>query len=359
MLKDPKSMKELEHHAEQELLALLQQVPTITLVDIETEASNRDQGVDVVAHIEVGGKPHTLVCEVKSTGQPRHVRTALLQLRNYAAHHERSIPVFVAPYLSPESQALCREGGVGFLDLEGNVRIVFDGIFIERQVANKPSAERRDLKSIFKPKSAQVLRVMLRDPSRPWRVTDLAAAADVSVGHVSNVRTALLDREWGKVSDEGLYLLKPNSLVEEWRTAYEPPSATSLPFYTTLHGSELEKAARGLLRAEGTTGLAMLASFSAANWLAPYGRIGTQYFYTDKRGLETLKVGLKLQSSAKGENVVVNVLKDPGLFRDAFEPAAGVFCTSPVQTYLDLAHAGERGREAAEHLKEEKLLWLK
>lgn len=359
MLKYLESMKSLEHQAAQEFLALLQQVPAITLVDIETEEFSRNEGVDVVAHIKVGEKLHTLVCEVKSTGQPRHVRSALLQLRNYAAHHERSVPVFVAPYLSPESQALCREEGVGFLDLEGNVRIVFDGIFIERQVANKPAAERRDLKSIFKPKSAQVLRVMLRDPSRPWRVTDLAAAADVSIGHVSNVRTALLDREWGKVSDDGLYLSEPNLLVEEWRAAYEPPSATLLPFYTTLHGSELEKATRGLLRAEGMTGLAMLASFSAANWFAPYGRTGTQYFYADKRGLETLKAGLKLQSSAKGENVIVNVLKDPGLFRDAVEPAKGVFCTSPVQTYLDLAHAGERGREAAEHLKEEKLLWLK
>ena len=148
MLKDTELVKALERQAEQALVALLKQVPTITLVDIETEASNREQNV-VVSHIEVGGKPHTLVCEVKSTGQPRHVRTALLQLRDYAANHERSIPVFVAPYLSPESQALCREGGVGFLDLEGNVRIVFDGIFIERQLASKPAAERRDLKIHF------------------------------------------------------------------------------------------------------------------------------------------------------------------------------------------------------------------
>ena len=357
MLKEVESMKLLEHRAEHDLLALLQQIPTITLVSKETEASNRDQGVDVVAHIEVGGKPYTLVCEVKSTGQPRHVRTALLQLHNYAAHHERSVPVFAAPYLSPESQALCREAGVGFLDLEGNVRLVFDGIFIERQVANKPAAERRDLKSIFKPKSAQVLRVMLRDPGRSWRVTDLAAAADVSLGHVSNVRTALLDREWGTVSAGGLHLSEPTSLLEEWRKSYELPSATSSPFYTTLHGREFEKAARGLLKAEGTAGLAMLASFSAANWLAPYGRTGTQYFYADKKGIASLKAGLKLQSSAKGENVVINVLNDSGLFRDAVEPAKGVFCTSPVQTYLDLAHAGERGREAAEHLKDEKLAW--
>jgi hypothetical protein len=310
-----------------------------------------------IAHIEVSGKPYTLVCEVKSTGQPRHVRAALHKLRHYAAQHEQSVPVFVAPYLSQESQVLCREAGVGFLDLEGNARIVFDGIFIERQVDSKPAAERRDLKSIFKPKSAQVLRSMLHDPKRAWRVTELAEAAGVSVGHVSNVRAALLDREWGQVSNEGLFLSEPDTLLEEWRAAYEPPAATRLPFYTTLHGSALEDTYRDLLAGEGTAGLAMLASFSAANWIAPYGRTATQYFYADKAGFEKLREGLKLQSSKKGENVVVNVLKDTGLFRDAYEAAEGVFCTSPVQTYLDLAHAGERGREAAEHLKEKRLLW--
>ncbi|MDA4631000.1 hypothetical protein NZA98_07735, partial [Escherichia coli] len=32
-------------------------------------------------------------------------------------------------------------------------------------------------------------------------------------------------------------------------------------------------------------------------------------------------------------------------------------CTSSVQTYLDLAIAGERGAEAADHLRKEKLSW--
>lgn len=50
-------------------------------------------------------------------------------------------------------------------------------------------------------------------------------------------------------------------------------------------------------------------------------------------------------------------IEDEGLFRDAVEPAPHVRCTSPVQTYLDLYVAGERGREAADHLRKEKLKW--
>lgn len=360
MLKPDHLMKNIERQATQALRLLLGQVPAITLLDIEHEASGPDQQVDIVAHIDVSGRRHALVCEVKSTGQPRHVRMALLQLRTYMAHYAQdATPVFIAPYLSPDAQALCREQDVGFLDLEGNARLIFDSVFIERQVASKPAVDRRELRSLFKPKSAQVLRVMLRNPRQAWRVTDLAQAAAVSLGHVSNVRVGLLDREWAQVSKEGLFLSAPDALLDEWRDAYEPPVGKRVAFYTTLHGSVLEEAARRVLRSGGEVGLAAFASFSAAHWLAPYGRTGTQYFYADEAGLERLQSALKLSAISKGENAVVTLLKDSGLLRDTEEPAPGAICTSLVQTYLDLANAGERGREAADHLRRERLIWPK
>jgi Transcriptional regulator, AbiEi antitoxin, Type IV TA system len=351
-------MKELEGQAAGALRALIEQVPAIKLKDIQVEPQDADRGVDILAHILVAGRPHVLLCEVKANGQPRHVRMALLQLRNYLAHFGgEATPIFIAPYLSPEAQALCREHEVGFLDLEGNARLVFGGVFIDRLVSNKPPAERRELKSLFKPKSAQVLRVMLRDPRRAWRVAELAAAAGVSLGHVSNVRSGLLDREWAQVSDRGLVLSEPDALLDAWRDAYQPPAGKRIGFYTTLHGSTFEEAARRVLHADPDKGRAIFASFSAAHWQMPYVRTGMQYFYADDAGLEQLKVNLKLSSPSKGENVVVTVLKDDGLFLDTVEPTAGVVCTSPVQSYLDLAAAGERGREAAEHLRQESLRW--
>jgi hypothetical protein len=331
---------------------------TIKLENIKVQPVGADHGIDILARVNVGDRPHLLVCEVKVSGQPRHVRMALLQLRNYAAHTGGEMtPIFIAPYLSPEAQALCREHEVGFLDLEGNARLVFDSVFIERLVSSKPPVERRELKSLFKPKSAQVLRVLLRDPRLAWRVAGLAEVAGVSLGHVSNVRSGLLDREWAQVSEEGLFLSEPGALLDAWRDTYEPPLGKRLAFYTTLHGSAFEEAARHILNAGPEKGRAAFASFSAAQWLTPYGRTGMQYFYADNAGLEQLKVHLKLSSVPKGENIVITVLKDDGLFRDTIEPAPGVVCTSPVQTYLDLAAAGERGREAAEHLRQEKLKW--
>lgn len=360
MLKVYDSMKDMENKALEALRVLLEQVPAIKVLDIEHETLGSDRGVDIVAHIEAHGKVHTLVCEVKSSGQPRHVRLALLRLRDFVANQTKdATPVFIAPYLSPDAQALCRQKEVGYLDLEGNARLTFGSVFVERQVASKPAVERRELRSLFKPKSAQVLRVMLRDPHRAWRVTELAEAADVSLGHVSNVRAGLLGREWARVSGEGLYLSEPDALLDAWRDAYEPPAGRRMSFYTTLHGSAFEEAVRSVSQSDRDTGQAVLASFSAAHWLAPYGRTGTQYFYVDDAGLEQLRSGLKLSSTSKGENVTVTLLTDLGVLRDTVEPAPGIICTSPVQTYLDLAAAGERGREAADHLRQERLTWQK
>ncbi len=358
MLKISDSVKSLEKQAAEALTSLLEDVPAIKVRDVSIEPDGPDRGIDILATINVSGQRYSIVCEVKSSGQPRHVRMALLQLRNYVAHHEPgSLPVFIAPYLSAEARALCREEKVGFLDLEGNARLVFDGVFIERQVAKNPAAERRELKSLFKPKSARILRVLLRKPDRPWRVTDLADTAQVSLGHVSNVRSALIDNEWAKLSEGGLVLSKPDALLDAWREAHEPPAERREGFYTTLHGRPFDEAARQALGSNSGSGQIALASFSAAQWLAPYGRTSTHYFYAETDAIDRLKRDLKLASAQKGENVVVMVPKDSGLFLDVVEPAPGAICTSPVQTYLDLAQAGERGREAADHLRREKLSW--
>jgi hypothetical protein len=360
MMKSDYLMKDIVSQAIQALHLLLAKVPVIKILAIEHDTTEPNKGMDIEAHIDVYGRRHALICEVKSTGQPRHVRIALLQLRNYMAHHAQdATPIFIAPYLSPEAQALCCEQDVGFIDLEGNARLIFGSVFIERQVASKPAADRRELKSLFKPKSAQVLRVMLRNPSQAWRVTDLAQAAAVSLGHVSNVRVGLLDREWAQVSEEGLFLSEPEAMLDEWRDAYEPPVGKRLAFYTTLYGSAFEEAARRALRPDGEACQAAFSSFSAAHWIAPFGRTGTQYFYANEAGLERLQSALKLSASAKGENVVITLLKDSGLLLDTEETAPGAICTSPVQTYLDLASAGERGREAADHLRRERLIWPK
>ena len=337
----------------------LLKVPAVVIETIEHEGLLPDRTtVDIVIRIRYANRPYTLLGEVKTNGQPRHARLMSLILREWAARlGPGTIPVFIAPYLSPESRSICEEYDVGFLDLMGNMRIVFDAVFIDRAVADKPVTERRSLRSVFSPRAAQILRVMLRDPSRPWRVQDLASAAAASSGHVSNVRKALLDREWAEKTPEGVFLSDPDALLDAWRETYSGPGGQRIGYYTLLHGKALDDAAQSAFSLESGQGNILFAAFSAARWLAPYARIGTDYFYADEEGLERLREALNLTPVPRGENVVIRLPKDTGVFLDSLEPAPGILCTSDAQTYLDLYVAGERGAEAAEHLRKERLRW--
>lgn len=353
MLKISESLKELRDGAGAALRDLLAEVPTLQLKSVVADTKT---DADLILRLRHGSEEYVLLCEAKSSAQPRQVRDMLYRLRNEAVHRGPNVvPVLIAPYLSPEVQTLCSDQHVGYLDLEGNAHLAFDTVYIDRRVPTRPPAEQRALRSLFKPRAAQLLRVLLRQPGRAWRVTELAQEANVSLGHVSNVRHALIDREWARPNERGLILSQPDALLDAWRDAYEPPPGEQLRFYTHLHGEKLEDAAKHAFNAIRPT--CAYASFSAARWLAPYARNATVYFYADLVGVGELEKALKLSPILKGENVEIHRLDDRGLFLDIIEPAPGILCTSAVQTYLDLAQAGERGREAAQHLRLETLDW--
>ena len=368
-MKSAKIVKELEIQAVDAVRDLLDDVPCVEVDSIEYERMvGRDYGVDGLIGMRYAGTRYALVVEVKSNGAPRYVRSGVYQLESCVARLRQSgeanggrrlIPMLVTPYLSPESRAICSDRDVAYLDLVGNARLAFDAVYIERAVADKPKTETRALRSFFTPKAAAILRVLLRDPDRAWRVTELAAQANASLGHVSNVRKALLGREWIEDRDDGAVLTQPGALVETWRDRYRPPAGRSITGYTHLHGKQLDERLRGELNPHPERPRAIYSLNSAAQWFAPFSRIGTQTFYTDEPGAQVLKESLKLTPAARGENVVLHIPTDESLFDDASEPRPSVFCTSPIVTYLDLWTGNEREREAAEHLAGEFFPWMK
>ena len=342
-----------EHDALVALRAFLAGLPRTQIDSIE--AVGGVEPIDIRAEFHLGQMPVRLFCEVKSSGQPRYVRAALDQLARVERDHD-SVAMVIAPYLSEQSRALCREDGAGYLDFEGNVLLSAGSVHIERQAASQPKAEKRSLRSLFKPKSARILRTLLRDPQRPWRVIDLAEAAGVSVGHVSTIGSELKDRGWVEQTDEGLRVADPDALLDAWAADYELPSGREQSLYTHLHGSALDDALMKALSSP-SAGRLIFRSYSAADRIAPFARNANRYLYADEQALALLTNQMRLTAADKGGNVLVIVPDEDGVFDDAIEPMPGIPCTSPVQTYLDLQHSGERGREAADHLREETLKW--
>ena len=367
-MKIQKSVKDLQIAAVDAARDLLTHVPHLVASSVRHDQRlGSDYPIDGRIEFDHGDDTYALVIEVKSNGAPRFVRSAVYELKGYLAHARQSghgdsdrrlIPMLVSPYLSPGSRSICIDHDVAYLDMVGNAHLAFDNVYIDRAVAARPKSETRALRSIFAPKAAAILRVLLRDPGQPWRVTELAEAANASLGHVSNVRKALLAREWIEKGTNGTILVQPGSLLRTWRDEYREPAGRRISGYTLFHGEQLNKQLSGKLNPEPQNPRAIFSSNSAAQWFAPFARDGTHSFYADEPGARMLKETLKLAHVEKGANVIVRIPNDESLLEDAVQPAPGIFCTSPIITYLDLWLGNDREREAADRLASRCFPWL-
>ncbi|MDE2773275.1 MAG: type IV toxin-antitoxin system AbiEi family antitoxin [Gemmatimonadota bacterium] len=367
-MKKPTSGKDLEITAVNLARDLLDHVLRLDASSVRHgQGLGSDDLIDGRIDFQHGDDTYALIIQVKSNGAPRFIRSAVYQLKGYLAHARQSgyedssrhlIPMLVSPYLSPESRSICTDHDVAYLDLVGNAHLAFDSVYIDRAVADRPKSETRALRSIFTPKSAAILRALIRDPDRAWRVADLATAANASLGHVSNVRKALLEREWIEKRDNGVILVQPDALLRTWREDYRQPDGHRISGYTFFHGEQLSQQLSGKLNPEPQHPRAIYSSNSAAQWFAPFARGGTHSFYADEPGARMLKEVLKLTHAAKGANVILRIPKDESLFEDADQPAPGIFCASPIVTYLDLWNGNDRDREVADYMASKCFPWL-
>ena len=348
---------------------LVRDLPSAQIKSVERNARiGENLLVDGKLDFSLNESIYSIIVEANASGAPRYVRSGVHRLESNIYRLRRDsegvvrtdhIPMLVSEYLSPQSRAICKDHDVAYLDLFGNARLAFDNVYIERAVAERPVTESRTLRSLFSPKAAAILRVLLRAPDRAWRVAELAHEARASYGHVSNVRKALLEREWVQVGSEGVVLVQPDALLQEWRERYRRPIGESINGYTIYHGNQLNERLSGTLNPYKDRPRAVFSLHSAAQWLAPFGRIATQTLYVDERGANLVTDALKLEHSARGANVVLSVLEDDNIFIDSIEPIRNVFCTSPTVTYLDLWSGNDRDQEAAQHLARKYFPWAK
>ena len=141
-MKSDRAATQFEHRATEALKALLEQVSAVKLKEMKTEPPVRGRAAEILVQIDIYGRSHTLACEVNADTRPSKVRASLKKLRDCAAHLAgEATPVFIAPYLSPEAQAICKESHAGFLDLEGNARLSVGEVFIgKRSMRQQPAA---------------------------------------------------------------------------------------------------------------------------------------------------------------------------------------------------------------------------
>ncbi len=282
------------------LTEVLREVPFLSQSSLRPERLSREPRADFIVSVQTPAPARSkelqrrLICEVKSSGQPRIAREACLSLAEFARKDQRAYPVFIAPYISPAAAEVCEEYKAGYLDFAGNCRLAFDSVFIQKEGFPNPTAATRDLRSLYSPKAERVLRVLLVSGPRMWRTQALADAAQVSLGQVASVKKLLVDREWIESSPTGFgfsgYALgSPDGnghgyrfgsasgagsgdgngfgdgtsgpiqvavlpLLTEWARAYRPERSSSSEFYSIKPVPEVEAKLAEFAKSQKETG---------------------------------------------------------------------------------------------------------
>jgi hypothetical protein len=338
-IKMKKEQLDIEATAQEILKGVFEKVPFLRVKSIDRE---RD-GIDILVNLSADNKKQELLVQVKSNGQPRMARESVNQLLRYRNAYPEAYFIFMAPYISPQAADICMQDGVGYLDFAGNCYLSFGQVYIEQTGKPNPFRTRRDLVSLFSPKSSRVLRVLLNNPGRVWKTQDLSDEARISLGQVANVKKLLLDREWITKQD-GFSLTAPWMLLEEWANVYTYKKNEVRNYYSMKDIPEIEADLAKICNEKGIE--YGLTGFSGAARFAPAVRYmrAMAYIYNTREDVASL---LNLKAVDSGANMTLLGPYDEGVFYGMRE-IENIRVVSPLQIYLDLKGYKGRGEEAAE-----------
>lgn len=341
----------IEKKAMQSLDSILADIPFVELKETKTNVSIDDKEIDIVLTVTISGKPVEFIVEVKSQGEPRLVRMAIAQIKDYIQDRKDTYGILVAPYISDAGRQICKEAGIGCLDLAGNAFLSYKKIFIERSGRPNPFSVSRVSKSVFSPKSSRILRVLLSDLSKKWYVDEMSREAEISIGLTSRVKQSLLAEEWIKEEDKRFYIINPEAILDQWVNNYSYNKNPAFSFYSGMSESQLETAIKK--ECEKRKYRYGLALFSGARKTAPFVRFMRFFFYLEG-DMDKIADALQLKKVESGANVTILQPYDDGVFY-GIQEINGVQVVSDIQLYLDLKSYKGRGEEAAQAIFEQRI----
>jgi hypothetical protein len=261
-------------------------------------------------------------------------------------------PVAASVYIGSQSARILKDNNLGFLDLSGNCYLAFEHVHIEKDGKRNVRPSTRPLRSLFAPRATRVVRVLLADPGRPWRLEELAKAAAVSLGHSHNVVKRLEDLRWVERDEaQRIHLGKPADLLQAWCESYSYRTNEIASFFVP------ERVTRKLMADLARTATAEARRYAftltaGLSLVAPPTRLGGVHAYLEGDPAPiAAALGLHPAGEADGGLHLLSPY-DPGVFHGLLDKA-GLKVVSLPQLYADLVHYERRGPEQAEHLRRE------
>src|SRR5213594_259033 len=341
--------EEIRRQVAQRLRELL---PKAKSWEEQTDVKIAGHAAGLVVRFRLVDQEHTVVLEVASLGQPRQIRAAVTRLADIRRELPGAYPVAAAVYIGPQSARILKSHNLGFVDLSGNCYLAFENVLIEKEGKRNLRPSTRPLRSLFAPRATRVVRVLLAEPQRAWRLEELAKAAQVSLGHSHNVMSRLEDLRWvERDREQRIHLGKPFDLLQAWCESYTYRANEIASYFVP------ERVNRRLMadvaRAATAEGRRYAFTLSAGlSLVAPQPRLAALHCYLEGDPAPVAAaLGLRPAAETDGALHLLSPY-DPGVFYGVLEKA-GLKVVSLPQLYADLVNYAPRGAEQAEHLRRE------
>ena len=280
----------------------------------------------------------------------------LAQLKSLVSNHPEFLPLIVSPYLSPPRRVRCKEEGIFFIDLSGNVYLKYRSLFIERTGFPNRFPEKRRGRNPFSDKASLILRAMLEQSQRAWGVRELAQYVNLDPGFVSRMVRELEKRNYDVRSNSKLQIRSPKGILEDWIHEYNYKKNQEFRYFCLAKSpDEILDKLRNVDVSEQKI-IYALGLHAGANLIAPYTVYNEVHSYVSSKDvIDFLARELNLKAAEQDANIIFllpyykhSVFYNKQLVND-------LWVVSDLQLYLDLYNYPVRGLEQAEHLYAKKL----
>jgi len=350
---------QLEKALAEQLEKLLREIPWLQDVKVVRNPAEYDRAFDLLAFFRLPRGPE-IELWVDVQAEPRPSRFPYVAIhREFDQDTTKRVRVglFAAPHISPRMAEVCESRGWSWFDLAGNCRISIPEWLHLHHTGNPPVHSRPKPKAnLGTSEASRIVRVLLTPfyVGHSWtqRSMQMHCEPGISLGLVNKVVKYLHEESFIELIDGGGFRLSdPVKLLFAWRDAYRFDQHQRQGYFTLLQGNKLRAALGKLGLLSG--GLAAYAAFSAADFQAPNVRQSKTWLYISSQELDHFKEIIEAKPVDSGENMVVLVPADDGVFFHKETGGDQLPSTNPVQTYVDLWHCGGRGQEAAEAVLEQ------
>ena len=372
-------------------------LPSLTIASISTNVKIDNKYVDLLIQTR---KNEDCMIEVKSSSEPAQIHQAISQLKSFQTSKNECL-IVATPKMSEKGKNLCKQAGVGYLDLQGNVYIEYKRILIdrtgERKLPHKFERKKRRVKQPFTESSFHVLIYLLINRERYVTQQELASNLDVSKGYINRIlktfedgivfygETLLfkdVDRpDTTLINTPNIYIVGEVTLRGNNSELLLPTSSKRpMKFYRLTNSSKIieilskeydfnsnrylgfysfEKEPSSLIKKIAQESKRMnlpyaLTQHAGASLVAPYVRFNDVNLYVKEKDIQTWISALNLKDTELGGNVNLIIPKYNWFFNET-QTIEGIKILKDELLYLDLINYPKRGKEQAEFLREQRL----